>query len=191
MCFHDPVLKKKKIWDQGEIVEETELFERDEGCVFICLRGSKIQVMNKMQVTTQKTERFRYLRHNSLERCQSQKRLRLHWNLTMEIVRNWDCSDVDNAVHRGRLLTPSVRHEGTRDSHRRFFSPFFCLCLLWIHEAKGNIKPIYECRCNERLINKWFTRLSDTGLVVVLEHLKIKTRLTREKFSSVKGEREI
>jgi hypothetical protein len=24
-------------------------------------------------------------------------------------------------------------------------------CLLWIDEAKANIKPIYECRCNERL----------------------------------------
>ncbi len=25
------------------------------------------------------------------------------------------------------------------------------VCLLWIDEAKANIKPIYECRCNERL----------------------------------------
>ncbi len=32
---------------------------------------------------------------------------------------------------------------------------------------------------------------SHTGLVVVLEHLKIKTRLTIEKFASVKGECEI
>jgi hypothetical protein len=24
-------------------------------------------------------------------------------------------------------------------------------CLLWIDEAKANIKPIYECRCNEGL----------------------------------------
>jgi hypothetical protein len=30
-----------------------------------------------------------------------------------------------------------------------------------------------------------------TGLVVELEHLKIKTRLTNEKFASVKGECEI
>jgi hypothetical protein len=30
--------------------------------------------------------------------------------------------------------------------------------------------------------------LSHTGLVVELEHLKIKTRLTNEKFASVKGE---
>jgi hypothetical protein len=34
-------------------------------------------------------------------------------------------------------------------------------------------------------------RGSHTGLVVVLEHLKIKTRLTNEKFASLKGECEI
>jgi hypothetical protein len=32
------------------------------------------------------------------------------------------------------------------------------------------------------------TRLTDTGLVVELEHLKIKTRLMDEKFVSVMGE---
>jgi hypothetical protein len=55
------------------------------------------------------------------------------------------------------------------------------------------IKPIYECRCDERLQTKTkrFTRLSYTWLVVELEHLKIKTRLTKEKFPSVKGECEI
>ncbi len=52
------------------------------------------------------------------------------------------------------------------------------------------IKPIYECRCDERLRTKTkrFTRLSYTGLVVELEHLKIKSRLTNEKFASVMGE---
>jgi hypothetical protein len=39
------------------------------------------------------------------------------------------------------------------------------------------IKPIYECRCDGRLQTKRFTCLSYTGLVVELEHLKIKTRL--------------
>ena len=55
------------------------------------------------------------------------------------------------------------------------------------------IKPIYECRCDERLKTKTkeFTRLAYTGLVVELEHLKIKSRLTNEKFASVKGECEI
>jgi hypothetical protein len=38
---------------------------------------------------------------------------------------------------------------------------------------------------------KRFTRLSNTGLVVELEHLKIETRLINEKFASVKGECEI
>jgi hypothetical protein len=46
---------------------------------------------------------------------------------------------------------------------------------------------MYECRCNGRLQTKRFTHLSHTGLVVELEHLKIKTRLTNEKFASVRG----
>ena len=53
------------------------------------------------------------------------------------------------------------------------------------------IKPRYEGRCDDRLQTKRFTCLSYTGLVVELEHLKIKTRLTNEKFASVKGECEI
>jgi hypothetical protein len=68
------------------------------------------------------------------------------------------------------------------------------LSLLWIDEAKTIktlSKPIYECRCNGRLQTKRFTRLSHTGSVVALEHLKMKTRLTNEKFASVKGECEI
>jgi hypothetical protein len=49
---------------------------------------------------------------------------------------------------------------------------------------------IYEYRCDERLKTKHeeSTRLVDTGLVVELEHLKIKTRLVDEKFASVRGE---
>jgi hypothetical protein len=49
---------------------------------------------------------------------------------------------------------------------------------------------MYECRCDERLQtkSKRFTRLAYIGLVVELEHLKIKTRLTNEKFASVKSE---
>jgi hypothetical protein len=38
---------------------------------------------------------------------------------------------------------------------------------------------------------KEFTHLGYTGLVVELEHLQITTRLTNEKFPSVKGECEI
>jgi hypothetical protein len=58
-------------------------------------------------------------------------------------------------------------------------------------KRKLKIKPIYECRCNGRLQTKRFTSLAHTGLVVELEHLKIKTRFTNEKFASVKGECEI
>jgi hypothetical protein len=49
---------------------------------------------------------------------------------------------------------------------------------------------IYEYRCHERLKTKTeeSTRLSDTGLVVELEHLKTKTRLIDKKFASVRGE---
>ncbi len=54
---------------------------------------------------------------------------------------------------------------------------------------------IYEYRCDERLKletkTEESTRLTDTGLVVELEHLKIKTRLIDEKFVSVWGECEI
>jgi hypothetical protein len=49
------------------------------------------------------------------------------------------------------------------------------------------IKPISECRCDERLKTKdeESTLLLDTVLIGELEHLKIKTRLTDEKFVSV------
>ena len=52
---------------------------------------------------------------------------------------------------------------------------------------------IYEYRCDERLKTKTeeSTRVTDTGLVVELEHLKIKTRLIDEKFASVRGECEM
>ncbi len=51
----------------------------------------------------------------------------------------------------------------------------------------------YEYRSDERLKTKTeeSTRLGDTGLVVELEHLKIKTSLIDEKFASVRGECEI
>ncbi len=49
---------------------------------------------------------------------------------------------------------------------------------------------IYEYRCDERqkTKNEESTSLTDTRLVVELEHLKTKTRLKDEKFASVKGE---
>ncbi len=78
------------------------------------------------------------------------------------------------------------------DSFTRLEYIFFCKVVYYESmKRKVKIKPIYECRCNGRLQTKRFTRLSHTGLVVELEHLKIKTRLTNEKLASVKGECEI
>ena len=47
-----------------------------------------------------------------------------------------------------------------------------------------------EYRYDERLKTKTeeSTHLTDTGLVVELEHLKTKTKLKDEKFGSVRGE---
>ena len=47
-----------------------------------------------------------------------------------------------------------------------------------------------ECRCDERLQTKTkeLTRLTYTGLVVELEHLKMETRLIDEKFANAMGE---
>ena len=57
------------------------------------------------------------------------------------------------------------------------------------------IKPIYKCRCDERLKTKaeGSTHLTccHTGLLEGLEHLKIETRLIDERFASVMGECEI
>ena len=52
------------------------------------------------------------------------------------------------------------------------------------------IRPIHECWCDERLKAKVeeSTRLTYTGFLGELEHLKIKTRLIDEKFASVMGE---
>jgi hypothetical protein len=51
-------------------------------------------------------------------------------------------------------------------------------------------RPIYECRCDERLKSKSeeSTLLVYTGLFGELEHLKIETRLIDEMFVSVMGE---
>ncbi len=51
-------------------------------------------------------------------------------------------------------------------------------------------RPMYECRYDERLKTKTekSTRLTYTGLIGELEHLKIKTSLIDEMFPSVRGE---
>jgi hypothetical protein len=52
------------------------------------------------------------------------------------------------------------------------------------------IRPIYVCRCDERLNTKVeeFTRLGHTELLGELEHLMVTTRLIDEKLVSVMGE---
>ena len=71
---------------------------------------------------------------------------------------------------------------------RKFRYPIF----VYYESIKGELKirSIYECRCDERLQTKTkeFTRLTYTGLVVELEHLKIETRLIDEKFVNAMGE---
>jgi hypothetical protein len=51
-------------------------------------------------------------------------------------------------------------------------------------------RPIYECRCDERLKTKAeeSTLLTYTGFLVELEHLKIETTLIDELFTSEMGE---
>ena len=65
-------------------------------------------------------------------------------------------------------------------------------CVVYYESRKREIKRrlIYEYRYDERLKtkNEESTRLSHTGLVVELEHLKIKTRLIDEKFANAMGE---
>ena len=57
-------------------------------------------------------------------------------------------------------------------------------------KREPKIRGIYECRCNERLQtkSKEFTRLTYTGLVLELEHLKTETRLISEMFANAMGE---
>ena len=68
----------------------------------------------------------------------------------------------------------------------------FLEAFVYYESIKRELKtrPIYECRCDERLKTKAenSTRLGYTGLLGELEHLKIKTRLISEMFASVMGE---
>jgi hypothetical protein len=63
---------------------------------------------------------------------------------------------------------------------------------LWARLLKREqkIRPIHECRCDERLKTKVeeYTRLVYIGLHGGLEHLKIVTRLIDEKFFNAMGE---
>ena len=64
--------------------------------------------------------------------------------------------------------------------------------VVYYESMKREVKtrPIYECRCDERLKTKVeeSTCLGYTGLLGELEHLKTETRLIDEMFASVMGE---
>jgi hypothetical protein len=68
----------------------------------------------------------------------------------------------------------------------------FSVSFLYSDSRKRELKtrPMYECRCDERLKTKSekSTLLGYTGLIGELEHLKIETRLIDEMFVSVMGE---
>ena len=57
-------------------------------------------------------------------------------------------------------------------------------------KRKLKTRPLYECRCDERLKTKSeeSTLLTYTLLLEELEYLKIETRLIDEMFASVMGE---
>ncbi len=63
---------------------------------------------------------------------------------------------------------------------------------LYYESIKWQLKtrPTNECRCDERLKTETeeSTRLGYSGLLGETKHLKIKTRLKDEKFTSVMGE---
>ena len=71
-------------------------------------------------------------------------------------------------------------------------STFVYRLVVYYESIKREIKirPIYECRCDERLKTKVeeSTRLGYSLLCAELEHLKIETRLIDEMFASVMGE---
>jgi hypothetical protein len=68
----------------------------------------------------------------------------------------------------------------------------FLTIVVYYESIKGELqrRPIYECRCDARLKTKTdgSTRLTYTGFLGGLEHLKIETRLINERFPSVMGE---
>jgi hypothetical protein len=69
-----------------------------------------------------------------------------------------------------------------------YFTVSSTFVLIFVYYEKREIKtrPIYECRCDERLKTKpeKSTRLAYTGFLGELEHLKIKTSLIDEMLTS-------
>ncbi len=81
----------------------------------------------------------------------------------------------------------NAKTEGSKTSRDLHDSPKFYYESI-TREVKSRLT--YEYRYDERLKTKTeeSTHLTDTGLLVELEHLKIKTRLIDKKFASVRSE---
>jgi hypothetical protein len=74
--------------------------------------------------------------------------------------------------------------------HHTYIGPIVKLFIFKSIKRELKTRPIYDCRCDERLEPKCdeFTCLTYTGLLEELEYLKIETRLIDEKFASLMGE---
>ncbi len=74
------------------------------------------------------------------------------WRITWATAGRKLCQDVDVARRMACERSPTSCFWGSwGQQHRQRVPSFIIRLLLWIDEAKANIKPIYECRCNERL----------------------------------------
>ena len=96
--------------------------------------------------------------------------------IMMSPVRN-----LHTSVWKPKDYTPSYRQQNMSVYHQQpTSSPVgFTMVVVYYESIKRELKRrlIYEYRCDERLKTKTeeSTRLTDTGLVVELEHLKTKT----------------
>ena len=111
------------------------------------------------------------------------------------------CSFSDQLISSRTHIQPGMTHGTPRTLHVQLYSEFtthytWSLVLNLVpgivSGRKGTARALHVQlrRCDERLKTQAeeSTRVSYTGLVEELEHLKIKTRLIDEKFASVMGE---
>ena len=113
-------------------------------------------------------------------------------------VNKWKIHECDGWAHDPDTMVtpltpkPTLKVEASSGCQRPLPHVVSGLFIYYYESIKREVKRrlIYEYRCDERLKTKNVEsiRLTDTGLVVELEHLKTKTRLKDEKFVSVKGE---
>jgi len=101
--------------------------------------------------------------------------------------------DLEHLKIETRLITEMFANVMGDECENSLSSHGCCLTVVVYYESikwKLKIKCICECRCYERLQTKTkeFTRLTYTGLVVELEHLKIETRLIDEMCANAMGE---